>query len=430
MGTLAAFGWSLYALFFGTAGDARDEAHLRAEISPRRRLGEHLSRGGRRGHDLHPRRPLLRGKGEAPGGCRAPRPARAGRQGGRRTARRREVRIPIEQLAVGDASSCAPGRRSPRTVSSRTAASAVDASMLTGESVPVEVTSGDAVVGATVNAGGRLVVRATRVGSDTQLAQMARLVEDAQTGKAPVQRLADRVSARLRADRHRAGPATLGVWLTSGQGSAAAFTAAVAVLIIACPCALGLATPTALHGRHRPRRPARHPDQGPGGARVHPAGRHHRAGQDRHGDHGPDDVDRRRRRRRRRAPTRCCGWPARWRTPPSTRSPGPSPTRRRARTVEPCLAVEDFANVEGLRRAGHASTVTTTPCWSAGHRLMAEWSQRMPDDLAAGVRRGPGRGQDGDRRRLGRRGPRRARRRRHGEAQPRPRRSASCASSA
>jgi Cu+-exporting ATPase len=122
----------------------------------------------------------------------------------------------------------------------------VDASLVTGESVPVEVGPGDAVVGATVNAGGRLVVRATRVGADTQLAQMARLVEQAQTGKAAVQRLADRVSGVFVPIVIALAVATLGYWIGTGNGTTAAFTAAVAVLIIACPCALGLATPTAL----------------------------------------------------------------------------------------------------------------------------------------------------------------------------------------
>jgi len=124
--------------------------------------------------------------------------------------------------------------------------SAVDASMLTGEPVPVEVGPGDAVVGATVNAGGRLVVRATRVGGDTQLAQMARLVEDAQNGKAPVQRLADRISAVFVPTVLVLALATLGFWLGRGDSAELAFAAAVAVLVIACPCALGLATPTAL----------------------------------------------------------------------------------------------------------------------------------------------------------------------------------------
>ncbi|MGH3395308.1 MAG: heavy metal translocating P-type ATPase, partial [Streptosporangiaceae bacterium] len=120
------------------------------------------------------------------------------------------------------------------------------ASMLTGESVPVEVGPGDPVVGATVNAGGRLIVQATRVGADTQLAQMARLVEDAQNGKAAVQRLADRISGVFVPIVIGLALATLGFWIGTGDGISAAFTAAVAVLIIACPCALGLATPTAL----------------------------------------------------------------------------------------------------------------------------------------------------------------------------------------
>jgi Cu+-exporting ATPase len=122
----------------------------------------------------------------------------------------------------------------------------VDASMLTGESVPVEVWPGDTVTGATVNSGGRLVVRATRIGSETQLAQMARLVEDAQNGKAEVQRLADRISGVFVPVVLALAVATLGFWMGTGAGLPAAFTAAVAVLIIACPCALGLATPTAL----------------------------------------------------------------------------------------------------------------------------------------------------------------------------------------
>ncbi|WP_189719316.1 heavy metal translocating P-type ATPase, partial [Streptomyces spectabilis] len=125
-------------------------------------------------------------------------------------------------------------------------ASAVDASMLTGESVPVDVTAGDTVTGATVNVGGRLVVEATRVGADTQLARMARLVEDAQNGKAAAQRLADRISGVFVPVVIALAVATLGFWLGNGVGASAAFTAAVAVLIIACPCALGLATPTAL----------------------------------------------------------------------------------------------------------------------------------------------------------------------------------------
>ncbi|WP_313536288.1 heavy metal translocating P-type ATPase [Arsenicicoccus bolidensis] len=157
-----------------------------------------------------------------------------------------EVRVPVSQLAVGDRFIVRPGEKVATDGVVEDGTSAVDASMLTGEPVPVEVGPGDVVVGATVNAGGRLVVRATRVGADTQLAQMARLVEDAQNGKAQVQRLADRVSAVFVPIVIALSLATLAGWLLTGHSVTAAFTAAVAVLIIACPCALGLATPTAL----------------------------------------------------------------------------------------------------------------------------------------------------------------------------------------
>ena len=157
-----------------------------------------------------------------------------------------EVRLPVSRLSVGDRFVVRPGEKIATDGVVEEGTSAVNASMLTGESVPVEVSPGDGVVGATVNAGGRLVVRATRVGADTQLAQMARLVEDAQNGKAQVQRLADRVSAIFVPVVIALSLITLAGWLVTGHGASAAFTAAVAVLIIACPCALGLATPTAL----------------------------------------------------------------------------------------------------------------------------------------------------------------------------------------
>jgi Cu+-exporting ATPase len=157
-----------------------------------------------------------------------------------------ERRVPVSELTVGRLFVVRPGERIATDGVVVEGMSAVDASLLTGESVPVEVAPGDAVAGATVNAGGRLVVRATRVGADTALAQIARLVTEAQTGKAPVQRLADRVSAIFVPLVILLSAATLGFWLANGAGAAYAFTAAVAVLIIACPCALGLATPTAL----------------------------------------------------------------------------------------------------------------------------------------------------------------------------------------
>jgi Cu+-exporting ATPase len=157
-----------------------------------------------------------------------------------------ERRIPVEQLAVGDRFVVRPGEKVATDGVVEEGSSAVDMSMLTGESVPVEVGPGSDVAGATVNAGGRLIVTATRVGADTALAQIAKLVNDAQTGKAPVQRLADRVSGVFVPVVIGLAVATLGFWLGTGESATFAFTAAVAVLIIACPCALGLATPTAL----------------------------------------------------------------------------------------------------------------------------------------------------------------------------------------
>jgi len=157
-----------------------------------------------------------------------------------------ERRVSVEQLQVGDRFVVRPGEKVATDGVVEKGASAVDMSMLTGESVPVEVSPGSDVAGATVNAGGRLIIRATKVGADTALAQIARLVEDAQTGKAPVQRLADRISGIFVPIVFGIAVATLGFWLGTGESTTFAFTAAVAVLIIACPCALGLATPTAL----------------------------------------------------------------------------------------------------------------------------------------------------------------------------------------
>jgi Cu+-exporting ATPase len=158
----------------------------------------------------------------------------------------RERLVPADRLVVGDLFVVRPGEKVATDGVVERGASALDASLLTGEPVPVEVGPGDAVVGGTVNTAGRLAVRATRVGADTQLAQMARLVEEAQHGKAEVQRLADRVSGVFVPVVIVLALATLAGWLAVGAGASAAFTAAVSVLIIACPCALGLATPTAL----------------------------------------------------------------------------------------------------------------------------------------------------------------------------------------
>ena len=158
----------------------------------------------------------------------------------------REVLVAVEQLRVGDLFVVRPGEKVATDGIVESGESAVDASVLTGESVPVEVTAGDEVVGATINASGRLVVRASRVGSDTALAQISRLVANAQAGKARVQRLADRVSGVFVPVVLVLSVLTLAGWLVAGASAATAFSASVAVLIIACPCALGLATPTAL----------------------------------------------------------------------------------------------------------------------------------------------------------------------------------------
>ena len=157
-----------------------------------------------------------------------------------------ERRVPVSELTVGTRFLVRPGEKVATDGVVEEGTSALDMSMLSGESVPVEVGPGSEVAGATVNAGGRLVVRATRVGADTALAQIARLVTDAQSGKAPVQRLADRISGVFVPVVIGLAVATLGFWLGNGESASFAFTAAVAVLIIACPCALGLATPTAL----------------------------------------------------------------------------------------------------------------------------------------------------------------------------------------
>jgi Cu+-exporting ATPase len=246
VGTLSAFVWSLYTLFLGDAGipgmthpfritieRTAGEANMYLEVAAGVTLfilcGRYFELRAKRRSGAALRALLSLGAKDV-----------AVLRGGE------EVTVPITELTAGDRFVVRPGEKVATDGVVEEGSSAVDASMLTGESVPVEVGPGDGVVGATVNVGGRLVVRATRVGEQTQLAQMARLVEEAQTGKAEVQRLADRVSAVFVPGVVALALATLGYWFGAGQPAAAAFTAAVAVLIVACPCALGLATPTAL----------------------------------------------------------------------------------------------------------------------------------------------------------------------------------------
>ncbi|MER6626902.1 heavy metal translocating P-type ATPase [Streptomyces sp. NPDC000987] len=246
VGTLAAFTWSLWALFFGDAGmtGMRDEFSFTVSRAQGTSTIYLEVASGVVAFILLGRFLEARSKRRAGAALRALMELGAKDVAVLRGGR--EVRVPVSQLAVGDRFVVRPGEKIATDGTVVEGTSAVDASMLTGESVPVDVTVGDAVTGATVNAGGRLVVEATRVGADTQLARMARLVEDAQNGKAEVQRLADRISAVFVPVVIGIAVATFGGWLGATGDTVAAFTAAVAVLIIACPCALGLATPTAL----------------------------------------------------------------------------------------------------------------------------------------------------------------------------------------
>ena len=227
IGTLSAWGWSAVVLLAGVEEETYFE--VAAVITTLILLGRWLeARAKRRSGDAI-RRLLELGAKEA----------RVLRDGV-------EVPVPIEDVAVGDVFVVRPGEKVATDGEVVDGHSAVDISLLTGESVPVEVEPGSEVAGATINTYGRLIVRATKVGADTAVAQIARLVEEAQSGKAPVQRLADRVSAVFVPIVIVLAGATLAGWLLAGASAADAFTAAVAVLIIACPCALGLATPTAL----------------------------------------------------------------------------------------------------------------------------------------------------------------------------------------
>ncbi|WP_204163091.1 heavy metal translocating P-type ATPase [Streptomyces sp. CS131] len=246
VGTSAAFLWSVWALFFGTAGMVGMTHPFEFTIARSDGAGNIYleAAAGVTAFILAGRYFEARSKRKAGAALKA-----LMELGAKEVTVLRdgvETTIPTSALQVGDRFLVRPGEKIATDGTVVEGSSAVDASMLTGESVPVEVTVGDTVTGATLNAGGRLVVEATRVGTDTQLARMAKLVEDAQNGKASAQRLADRISAVFVPIVIALALATLGYWLGNDAGLTAAFTAAVAVLIIACPCALGLATPTAL----------------------------------------------------------------------------------------------------------------------------------------------------------------------------------------
>ncbi|WP_431070710.1 heavy metal translocating P-type ATPase [Microbacterium phyllosphaerae] len=246
MGTSVAFLWSLYALFFGTAGMPGMTHPFEFALAPSDGAANiYLEVGaGVTMFILAGRYFEKRSKKQAGAALRALLELGAKEVAVLRAGK--ETKIPVEDLQVGDEFIVRPGEKIATDGVVVSGTSAVDASMLTGEAVPVEVAEGDAVTGATTNVGGRLMIRATRIGSDTQLAQMAQLVEDAQTGKAEVQRLADRISGVFVPIVIVIAFVALGGWLGAGFPVTAAFTAAVAVLVIACPCALGLATPTAL----------------------------------------------------------------------------------------------------------------------------------------------------------------------------------------
>ncbi|GGS80511.1 carbonate dehydratase [Streptomyces tanashiensis] len=246
VGTLAAYGWSLWALFLGDAGMpgmrhgfdlTADRAHASSSIYLEVAagvvtfilLGRYLEARAKRKAGTALRALMELGAKDV-----------AVLRGGG------EVRVPVGDLRTGDLFVVRPGEKIATDGTVAEGASAVDASLLTGESLPLDVTPGSAVTGGCVNVSGRLVVEATRVGSDTQLARIAKLVEDAQSGKAEVQRLADRISAVFVPVVLLIALGTLVTWLLVTDDVTASFTAAVAVLIIACPCALGLATPTAL----------------------------------------------------------------------------------------------------------------------------------------------------------------------------------------
>ena len=327
LGTSAAFIWSLYALFFGDAGvtgmtmafqltiergSGTNEIYLEvaAAVTTFILAGRYFEARAKRrtGAALHALLDL---------GAKDVVVLRDGA----------EERIAVDRLEVGDLFLARPGEKIATDGVVEEGTSAVDASLLTGESVPIEVVPGDAVTGATVNAGGRLVIRATRVGADTQLAQMARLVTDAQTGKAQVQRLADRVSGVFVPDRDRPGGRHPGLLAGRRRRRVGRVHRRGRGADHRLPVRARPGHPDRADGGHRPGRAARHPDQGPRGARVHPAGRHGGAGQDRHRHHREDDAGRGGRRTRQR----------------------PRPGARRGRGAGACLGAPDRT---GHRRRG------------------------------------------------------------------------------
>ena len=292
MGTLAALGWSVYALIWGTAGtpgmthafeltigrtDGSGNIYLEAAATVTTFI-------------LAGRYFESRSKRRAGAALRALLDLGAKDVTVRRTGA--EQRIPIDELTVGDEFVVRPGEKIATDGVVVEGRSAVDASMLTGESVPVEIEPGDDVVGGTVNADGRLVVRANRIGSDTALAQMARLVEDAQNGKAPAQRLADRISGVFVPSRHRVVRGDAGILDRHGRTGRGGVHRRGGGADHRVPLRAGPRDADGVDGRYGPGCAAGHPDQGSGGAGIDAAGRHHRVGQDGHRDHRRHDAAR------------------------------------------------------------------------------------------------------------------------------------------
>jgi Cu+-exporting ATPase len=411
LGTSAAFLWSLYALFLGHAGmpgmrhtfewgisrsDGASNIYLEAAAGVTTFLlaGRYFEARAKRNAGA-----ALRALMEL--GAKDVAVLRDGR----------EVRMPISALAVDDRFVVRPGETIATDGVVETGNSAVDTAMLTGEPVPVDVAPGDAVTGATVNTSGRLVVRATRVGADTQLARMARLVEEAQTGKAAVQRLADRISGVFVPTVIVLALGTLALWLLRGEGAGAAFTAAVAVLIVACPCALGLATPMALMvGTGRGAQLGillRGPEVLESTRRVEVIVLD-KTGTDHHGRHERARCGC----RTRGSANEVLRWQVHSSTGRSTRSPGPSPAQ--PRTCPGAGPISDFTNAQGRGCPGVVTAGERRHVVVAGRaEFLRERGIGIPDEVVAALAEAEAGRCHGGGGGVGRGRTRRGRRRRH-----------------
>ena len=360
LGTLAAFGWSVYALFWGTAGVPGMTHPFELTIERTDGAGNIYFEAAAGVTTFLLAGRWLEGRAKRRSGAALRALMELGAKEVAVLRDGREVRVPVGELAVGDTFLVRPGEKVATDGVVTRGTSAIDAAMLTGESVPVEVGPGDPVVGATVNAGGRLEVRATRVGADTQLAQMARLVEEAQHGKADVQRLADRVSGIFVPIVLLLAAATLGFWLGAGRRRQRGGHRRRGRPDRGLPVCPGPGDADGADGRHRTRRPARHPHPRTRGAGVDPTRGHRGARQDRHRHHRRDDRARRRRRPRRvhrRGAPAGGGARGRLRAPdrPRRRRPRARPARdhcRRSRTSRTS------------RGSGSAARSPARPSWS------------------------------------------------------------------